>query len=246
MNTTVNFFAIIAGLLENEGDKIIITIQKTGDELTTMTVPHINGQKLPIIISGSPAEIDEVYVGGLSTPLSKVKGVHTNSEEVEPEDDEDDKNETKDSAGSEKGREQAKKAAPKKDVKKAAPKKAEVKVDSKKEASDLKAADDKIKADTKESEKADKEAAALAAEEAKKIQAENIAIYDDEMRSGNIFMDERQYEDAEIHFKSALDLFPDDLKAADKLKSASTFVKLMTDAGIPLKYARKEDKQNGN
>ena len=96
----VKLFAALAALM---GDKesIEIKVQKTGDELTVLAAPKMNGKTALLTLSGTAEDLDEGFVNELTKPVEKIKGLKSNAETVEVTDlDEDDDQENESGSSS--------------------------------------------------------------------------------------------------------------------------------------------------
>lgn len=72
------------------GDSLTIVITKTGEKLATSIVPRKSGLKdnakemiLPLVLTGTPEELDADFIKEISTPIRKVTGLLTNLREFE-------------------------------------------------------------------------------------------------------------------------------------------------------------------
>lgn len=72
------------------GDSLTIVITKTGEKLATSIVPRKSGLKdvakdmiLPLILTGTPEELDADFIQAVSTPIRKSTGILTNLREFE-------------------------------------------------------------------------------------------------------------------------------------------------------------------
>lgn len=237
MENKILFFASLALMLQEEKDKVEITVQRTGDELTVLVVPKMKGKKAMITMSGSPEELDEAFFEELTKPVAQMKGLKSNADSAEVEDDEDGEEEEKEN----KSKPAAKKKsppAPKAPVK-AAPKVAEKKPVVKPAEKDIEELGEALKEenDLKKQEEETQKVLKKQAEEAeaenqKQLAAQKKKDFDAALKLGDEAAENRKFEIAEVQYKICLDLFPADQKVVAKLKSASLFVDRMIDAGI--------------
>lgn len=72
------------------GDSLTIVITKTGEKLATSIVPRKSGLKdsakemiLPLVLTGTPEELDADFIKEISTPIRKATGLLTNLREFE-------------------------------------------------------------------------------------------------------------------------------------------------------------------
>lgn len=72
------------------GDSLTIVITKAGDKLVTSIVPRKSGLKdnakdmiLPLVLTGTPDELDAEFIQAVSTPIRKTTGILTNLREFE-------------------------------------------------------------------------------------------------------------------------------------------------------------------
>lgn len=72
------------------GDSLTIVITKTGEKLATSIVPRKSGLKdsakemiLPLVLTGTPEELDADFIKEISMPIRKATGLLTNLREFE-------------------------------------------------------------------------------------------------------------------------------------------------------------------
>lgn len=248
----LNFFTPIESLLQDK-ESIEIKVQKTGDELTVLLVPKMQGKTATITLNGTAEELEEGFLAELQKPIEKIRGLKSNAEEAKVEDLEESEEEENIPEGSEKGRDIAKekKAAAKKEASKKPTAKEKLKkvVENRdteinpeeKTTEQIKAENEQAKAE--EDAKLKAEAEAKAAEEEAKKEAERIAKeIADLVSKGDAAFKACLFRDAKKHYQEAHQLKQDDEAIAEKLAKANKWVDQLISDGV---IKEEEEAANG-
>lgn len=83
------FFKEISGLL-TEGVELNLTVARSGDKLVVSVLPKVKDVKdeaakriIPVVVSGSPDELDREFSAAISSPVQSATGLLTNMKEFE-------------------------------------------------------------------------------------------------------------------------------------------------------------------
>ncbi|NDV81359.1 PRTRC system protein E [Bacteroides sp. 51] len=97
-----------------EGDTLSITITKRGNSLVTSIMPTKAGLKdsakeriTPLVVSGTPEELDEGFIEAVSSPIQKATGILTNIHNFEKAAEDAEKNSKAVKAGADKAKKEA-------------------------------------------------------------------------------------------------------------------------------------------
>lgn len=87
--TDMFFFKEISGLV-TAGVELNVTIKRSGDNLIVSVLPKVTDLKdeaakklVPLVVSGTPDELDKEFSAAISTPIQSATGLLTNMKEFE-------------------------------------------------------------------------------------------------------------------------------------------------------------------
>ena len=84
LNFTIMFFQAINQMI-TAGTDLSINIRRVNDNLTVAVVPRRSGVKageriVPLILNGTPEELDAGFLQAVGAPVQKAQGILTNLE----------------------------------------------------------------------------------------------------------------------------------------------------------------------
>src|SRR4028118_829939 len=79
----MEFFQQLAGLSENL--ELTLRIKRKNDQLTISVMPDTLEDVQPVLITGTPAEMDEGFIKIIRRPLEVMNGLKTNATEAAKE-----------------------------------------------------------------------------------------------------------------------------------------------------------------
>lgn len=246
----LNFFTPIESLLQDK-ESIEIKVQKTGDELTVLLVPKMQGKTATITLNGTAEELEEGFLAELQKPIEKIRGLKSNAEEAKVEDveesEEEDGDDSKTPTATKKEtktpakKETAKKSNAKEKLKKVVENRDKEINPEEKTTEQIEAEIEQAKAEEEAKLKA--EAETKAAEEEAKKEAERIAKeIADLVSKGDAAFKACLFRDAKKYYQEAHELKQDDETIAEKLAKANKWVDQLISDGV---IKEEEEAANG-